>query len=237
MTYAAIGDLGLDNLETFWRTLALQQTNAGPLWTIPPEMVFYVALPIVMVVMLALGGWARIAALAGLAIIVGALTYFYPPLAAPVALEAGYYAVCFGSGVAAAYIAHAYKIQRAPWWPAWLAMAVLIAFTVIAKSGPDEMVLLNKHFVYGPLFAVLAFTVHVNGSRFFANPVLVRIGEAAFSIYLFHWIFVPLFRETPLYVGPPAVIALSIFLGMVLYRVVELPIYSLRLHFRGKTAT
>lgn len=234
LLYAAMGEFDLRTPEKFWSVLLLQD-HAGHLWTIPPEMLFYVALPVLAIVLVAIGSVSRIAALLALAAIAGGLTWFFPPLQTPNGTgQAAFYAICFGAGVVAAYAAHSFKIARVPWWPAWLALLGLVAFVLAVRAGPGGGdALINKHFVFGPLWGVIAFTVYVNGSRWLSNPVLVRIGEAAFSIYLFHWAILRVFEHMPLAIAAPSVIVGSILVGIVLYHVLELPIYRLRLALRS----
>lgn len=214
------------------------QKSAGHLWTIPVEFQFYVWLPLILLAAVTARRWfggpgAIITVLA----LVAASTWVWPPTATPEnSPNPGWYMICFCSGVVAALLSRSVhqpsrRIARAI---GAVAVAAIIALTVSAKLdlfGEAETVLIDKHYLYGPLWAAVAYAVFIGGfaRKALSARWLVSVGRASYSIYLYHlaiclW-FVAMLPAVPALVG--GVVA-SILIGMAAYRWTEKPTYKAR---------
>lgn len=231
--------------------LGIVTLREGPnhFWTIPVEFKFYVVLPVAVLAMLAaeriVGRYAGLALLVASAL---AWTYFNPPTDTPDnPLTPRYFAVVFGSGVAAAWLIERYGFKPPTWLP-WGALACIALVVVSFKSGlaGDPITgLVDKHYVFGPLWALVLMgtlgSVTVWSTLVAIKPLQV-IGQWSFSIYLYHWLVVELLSPlAPWFITIPTTIALSITAGWLGHVAVERPFYALRRlprsvydHLRGR---
>lgn len=72
---------------------------------------------------------------------------------------------------------------------ALLSIAALLGIIVVFSLGPLPMVLLNQ-VILDPLFALLIYTLAFGVgplAAFFALPLMRRLGEASYALYILHW--------------------------------------------------
>lgn len=236
IVYRYVGTLGIDDWPAAWRIITLQET-AGHLWTIPVELSFYVLLPFLTgALVLTADRYGSVAAIGGIVAIVFAFALIWPPLDTPTAYSAwcGWYMANFASGVIAAY-----AITRLPHLSKFTAsllglgsVALMLAYVASVKVDLFPVLadtLLTKHFVFGPLWAVVIYSVCIVQPAFLTAVPLRLIGKWAFSIYLFHWA-VATWSAAVLTAPFAFIIGLgaSIIAGYLGYTLVERPTYSIR---------
>lgn len=234
--YVAIGET--NGLRTWQDAVLVLMFQRGVihLWTIPVEFIFYFVLPLVVLAISISRRWGVYAPLWTLGLIVTGLSVFYPPFAMPSNwLDPGWYTVNFASGIAAAWIAVYSKPSRFRDHLATASLVAIVAIVLLFKlgiAGDWRDGLLNKSYLFGPLWAVIILAAYQGGawSRLLSNHVLAWIGEAAFSIYLFHWAVIQAAKPLPFLVGVPLSVALSIVVGRISLLLLERPIYTLRKH-------
>jgi peptidoglycan/LPS O-acetylase OafA/YrhL len=238
IVYRLCGTLGIDDWTRAIEVLSFQST-AGHLWTVPPEFTFYFALPPILFLCLAtLNRWGVHAALCLIVLIMGVFSVMWPPLRTPESsMWFGWYIVTFCSGLCAgiAVIRLPHPNPRIASLGAGLAIFVLLGFTVAAKLGAfgdPRDVLLNKHLIFGPLWAVFIYCLAVGRSRwqnFLFSHSMTLIGRSSYSIYLFHFLIeVWAVRLLPAPIAFVLGIGLSILSGILGYWVLERPTYWLR---------
>lgn len=133
--------------------------------------------------------------------------------------------LCFGAGIVA------YLCKGRSWrFAAGLAVAFLIVayirlYSAPAKPPADTTVWFTTGFA-----ALIVFVVGLEKRGVSVPAVAVLLGNASYSLYLFHWLFV-MFGDTLVYRygGAPefwrwALIAASIIVSIGSYRLVELPL-------------
>lgn len=212
------------------------QGDMGHLWTIPPELGFYLILPLITAVADLLYKFkGPRCAILFVGILISIAVIMFPPIGSIEHSRMPFpFATSFGAGVMAAYMAMAYGARFTTWWTIPLALVGVLLTVFVSKIGifglhPKS--LMDKHYILGPLWAVISFAVYLRRdiiSIWLSARWLVWIGEASFSIYLFHWSFGVWFSEFPLAFSSPMMIATSIFVGRLSYRFIELPTYNLR---------
>jgi peptidoglycan/LPS O-acetylase OafA/YrhL len=236
IAYRLFGTLGIDTWDRAVEVLTFRST-AGHLWSIPPEFMFYFALPpILFICLTAFDRWGARSSIFVISGIVCVFSVIWPPWRTPESSTwFGWYIIVFSSGVCAAIavvrLPHP-KPQTALLW-ATLAILVLFTFTGAAKLGAFASdVLVNKHFIFGPLWAVFTYCLFVGQSmwqKFLASRLMVLIGRSSYSIYLFHFMIeVWVVRFFPAWIAFIAGISLSIMAGTVGCLVLERPTYWLR---------
>lgn len=238
--YLIAGTLGINTIGDALAVATLQR-SAGHLWTIPVEVGFYVILPVVLLAMVAIGRGSNYRGMTALAVLVAAAVLFWPPNLTPESSTSPvWYAVNFGAGIAAGFLtASGLRIQISKWLPIG-ALAIVVAIVAVNKAGLHGDLanwLMNKHYVFGPLLAVVAFGIYGGRgllTRAMACRPLVLVGKASFSIYLFHWAICQWMRPLPAAVGIPLAITASIGVGLVSFAVLERPLYDLRKVFRPR---
>lgn len=231
--YRLVGTLGIDDWSSLWQVLAVP---VGHLWTIPAELSFYLFLPFV--VTIALFASDRAGPGSGVVLIVLmaiAAAVLWPPLQTTMsATWCGWYAANFLSGVAGAFIATKFprpatSAARAFGIIALVAIVGFIALVELRTLGDDPDILLNKHFIIGPLWAVIVYAVFVAPPRFLTARPMVLIGKWSFSIYLFHWgivVWAGILFPAPLAFLIGSMV--SIAAGYLGYRFIERPTYAMR---------
>ena len=189
--YRLVGTLGIDDWSSAWHVMVVP---VGHLWTIPAELSFYLFLPFIVAALLSAYHRAGVigAALA-LALTTTTAALIWSPLQTPPSSPwCGWYAINFLSGVGAAFAAA--KLPRPS--PAVakaigsLGLASILGFITFAELrvfGDDSNILMNKHFIIGPFWAVVVYAVFVAPPGFLTMRPMVFIGRWSFSIYLFHW--------------------------------------------------
>ncbi|WP_181408134.1 acyltransferase family protein [Pararhizobium mangrovi] len=227
--YFAVGTLGIRNLNEAVEVLTFQK-SAGHLWTIPVELGFYVVLPF----LLLCTQWLSI----GASIVVIALVYLAAFWAWPAwhtpenNLNIGWYLCAFIPSILAAMLVGSGRAIPDRWVGATLLAALLyILFVKIGLGGDALDDLMDKFYVFGIIFAGTVMAIYEGSgrwSRLFASRPLVVVGEASFSIYLFHWAFIHWTRALPSWIGLPVSIAVSIAVGYASCRFIEMPLYAMR---------
>lgn len=234
LIYYLLGGLGIGSWSTVWSILTFQST-VGHLWTIPAELGFYLFLPLVVFIASAVcergSVWGTVALLAVAAVL---LAIWWPPMIAPGnATNPLWYSTTFLSGVAAAFAARR--------WPssgnsavALVAILGIILAAILHKVSFAGLLFENigkKHFIFGPIWALVVYLVYAGANRLgmvLAHPLLVKVGEASFSIYLLQAIPIVYSSGMPTPLRIPLVVVACIVIGRVSYLLVELPIYDLR---------
>lgn len=247
IVYRLFGTLGIDDWETAIEVLTFQ-SPAGHLWTVPPEFMFYFALPPILFACLAtLDRWGAQSALCLMLLILGVFSVMWPPLRTPESsMWFGWYIATFCSGLCAAVAIFSFPHpnSRTTSLGAGLAITSLLGFTVAAKFGAfgdPRDVLLNKHFIFGPLWAVFIYCLSVGGSvwqKFMANRFMMLIGRSSYSIYLFHFLIeVWAIRLLPAWIAFFLGIGLSILAGIIGFWILERPTYWLRARIEAAVFT
>lgn len=234
LVYHFTGTLSIDSIKSIFDHILLKAGNFH-LWTIPVEFRFYLALPIIVGAMLFMRHWAgRVAAVMAFLAFLGLCAFQFPQTTMPVgSFNPAWYAINFGAGIAAAFVI--------AWFPLRLSQTMcsivfgcslmaLIAVIAWFKLGdPDG--LRDEHYIYGPLWAVMILMLYVNRSIWtdvLSVNWLVKIGEASYSIYLFHLLVVFSVRGWYAPMGVATAIIGALLLGRLSYRYLELPLYQLR---------
>lgn len=228
--YRIVGTLGIDSWRTAAEILTFQST-AGHLWTIPTEFTFYFALPVILFVSLRVrercGGSAELALYGAVA---GLCLYLWEPARGPInSMWFGWYITTFLAGMVAAILS--FEQRALSQWAAKLlgagAALAIVLFTVAAKLdffGNPTYYLVDKHYVYGPLWAVVIYSVYVAPPRFLRNTWLEAMGRWSYSAYLFHWAFCVWGAE---YLDGPvafmSILVASVAVGWVGYWTLEVP--------------
>lgn len=219
--------------------VALDTTTlkAGPnhFWTIPTEFKFYLALPVIVLLMVAAERALKHAGLVLLVFLVLALTALFQPAFAPDnPITPRYFAVVFGCGIGAAWLASKYVFAVPSWLP-WASLGGVALTIALFKSGwvSDPLTSLSdKHYILGPLWALVLIGTLNAASKWragVASGPLRFIGRCSFSIYLYHWLIMEsASRLAPWYVAIPVSLALSVAAGYLGWLLVERPSYRLR---------
>ncbi|MGX7874449.1 acyltransferase family protein [Mesorhizobium sp. ORM6] len=231
--YRLVGTLGIDSWSSVWQVMVVP---IGHLWTIPAELSFYLFLPfVVAAILFVFDRVGTSSAIVLLIFIAGVAALIWPPLQTTVSAPwCGWYAINFLSGVGAALLAA--KFPRPPSATVKaigaISLAGIVGFIVLVELrvfGDDRDILLNKHFIIGPLWAVIVYAVFAAPPRFLTVRPMVLIGRWSFSIYLFHWGIV-------VWAGTLLPAPLAFFIGLVGsigagylgYRFIERPTYAVR---------
>ncbi len=235
LIYKLVGTLGVDTWQIAWE-VATFQISAGHLWTIPAEFTFYLMLPAILYTALQIREALGLSAQVGvLFIISGVFCLVWPPEQVPVnAIWTGWYLISFVSGMLAAIFTaerNRLSVPSARMLGIAATLAVVL-FTVAAKLGVfgnPTMFLVDKYYIYGPLWAVVIYAVYVAAPRSLKNVGLEAMGRWSYSAYLFHWMFC-VWAATYLD-GPIAILVAvlaSIGSGWIGYRLLEVPSSRLR---------
>jgi peptidoglycan/LPS O-acetylase OafA/YrhL len=238
IVYRFSGTLGIDDWGRAIEVLTFQ-SPAGHLWTVPPEFMFYFALPpILFACLAALDRWGFQSSVCLMLLVLGVFSVLWPPLRTPESsMWFGWYIVTFCSGLCAAVAVSRLPRpnSRTTSLCGGLAIMTLLGFTVAAKLGAlgdPRDVLLNKHFIFGPLWAVFIYCLFVGSSvwqKFMANRLMMLIGRSSYSIYLFHFLIeVWAARLLPAWIAFFLGIVLSILAGVIGFWILERPTYWLR---------
>lgn len=236
--YYFLGMLGLNN-ATFWPAITFQ-IYVGHLWTIPPEMGFYIVLPVLVFacvqVIRVFGPTVAAALLVVTMVVTGSI---WSPSTANYALA--FIFPCFALGVLGAVIVSNFCIgEKAGFRLSAISIVGLVAYSVFCKSGilePPPAALVNKYVEYSVLWAVFLIGVynqdHIIARLLRAKP-MAFFGKAIFSTYLLHWVFMELVARRPDWWAVPASIGLSIAAGVVGYFVIEKPLDAFRFSISKK---
>lgn len=207
-------------------------------WALSVEWQFYLLYPlfILLIARLAKGSnravsWALIA-LAGVSLLGSLFVSPIKPNFAFYMLPLRMWEMVAG-GLIYIYAVNAGK--RLPGWCAWLGLACVIAASALFSSGmvwPGSAALLP---VAGSMLFIAAMPQH----GMIQHPVIQRIGDWSYSIYLWHWpVYVLLAYFGIRFPGWQAGgIALSVLLGAVSYYLVEQPARRYPLARRPVTIT
>ncbi len=212
--------------------------NAGVIWTLQYEWVFYAALPVLGLVLLALrpGGTARVAAL----VIVAALMSLVP--AAPIDWFQWHIAAGFAYGALSSEALRGRALARALRGRAAAILGLAALGAMLALPG----------YPFGALAFLLLwipFSAVAAGNTMFgtlASRPAVALGDASYSLYLFHGLFVFIFfRVVPVealghaavWLGLPLVAAAASAFALLCFRLVEAPSMAAgrRLAGRGRS--
>lgn len=219
----------------------LLKTGYVHFWTIPVEFIYYALLPIFSFLFVKAAervtGIALILLLGSLILLHQLIWPYYDTPVGTIAFT--WYIPCFLIGT---YLAVALPGIQLPknFLTDNLPLIVVVVF-VLAAPGiryfffgmPAEKTLVNKFLFVSIGWAIFIIAVNKMNSiysRFLKNKVLVRIGKQSYSIYLFHWIvFEKVFSNySGNLVATIIAILLALAAGAVSYRLVEVPIETIR---------
>lgn len=238
--YRLVGTLTIDTWAKAFEVMTFRATS-GHLWTIPPELTFYLVLPII-VALLAFAGnrlafmrsrWLGIEAIVLVAALILMLCWsLYPPFENPEnSIWLCWYSTPFLAGVVAAILVDRIKPTGGPMvqFAGWLFAAVAALYAVYGWLFAENGYLLNKHYIFGLPLAALTFCWYVSPPAFLMVKPLVYIGRWAYSIYLYHWaIGVLVAQALQPRIALPVSIVLTILVGFLAYTAIERPTYRLR---------
>lgn len=189
---------------------------AGVNWTLPYEWFFYLALPVVALLLRVLPPWPY--ALLGIASLTG--LYFWQP--------ALIYLLAFAGGMTAAVLV---RLSALPTWLAGKtgAFVVLVCLVVVFKAYPT----VNTLPAMGLL--TLVFTILASGNTLFGllhTRVAQALGDASYSIYLLHGLVLYIAFTLVLGVDAASRLSASGHWGVVLLcTVVLIPLSLLTFHW------
>jgi peptidoglycan/LPS O-acetylase OafA/YrhL len=209
--------------------------NAGVIWTLQYEWVFYAVLPVIGLILLALrpGAGSRVAAL----VILCALMSLTP--AAPLGWFQWHIAAGFAYG-ALTYEALRLQPLAGALRGATASILGLVALGVMLALPGYPFGALAFLLLWGPFLAVAA------GNTMFgvlASRPAVALGDASYSLYLFHGLFVfAFFRLVPgevlgdaaVWLGLPLVAAATSLLALACFRLVEAPSIAMGRRLAGE---
>ncbi|MER9586991.1 acyltransferase [Mesorhizobium sp. M0276] len=230
--YRVVGTLGVDDWNMVLDVLTFR-VSAGHLWTIPPELTFYLVLPVLLIGSLAVLDRAGIrATICAIIMTLALLAWAFPPADTPEnSMWFGWYAITFMAGIAAALAVKKLPIPdvRVSRRIGVGSLAVLLIYATVAKvTGPPDA-LVNKHFVFGPLLALITYSVFLSPPRFLCSRLMVSIGQVAYSTYLLHWaVGMGVSSVLSPWVALPIGVIASVTAGWIGYQMVERPTYALR---------
>lgn len=234
--YFLFGMIGITTVENFWLTITMQR-SAGHLWTIPPEMGFYVVLPVLVFVLelirRSLG--AKLSVIL-LILSLAAWLFVWPTHGRGDDYTLPYLIVCFGLGTLAAY-AHKFLPRIEDNTAVNLVTAAIlgmVAYSAFLKSplyGDPTNSLIDKQVEFAAFWAVITFAMYSRShawSRALSFKPLSALGQAIYSTYLFHWFFMEWFAVNGAWWGIPLSIILSLITGWMGYKLLENPLNSVR---------
>ena len=220
----------------------LLEKGFAHLWTIPVEVKFYFFVPVLCFLFFIFSKFFSLFTFLFVScFLTGFVLYWFPWWKTPEnTLQLGYYFGVFLMGSLAAWL-HTRKglfsLPESRMDIFSIAMLlVLVLIVVLSKFGvfgDAENFLMDKQIMFGLLFSVfLYFTIgqHTKLSKIFDTIWLLSIGKWSYSIYLFHWIVVVKISQLKADGISGALIAifLSIFVGWIGYKLVEVPMLALR---------
>jgi peptidoglycan/LPS O-acetylase OafA/YrhL len=195
-----------ETAPSFWE-VATFRGHLMHLWTIPVEMMFYVALPLMLpILVLIQRRLGDIALLIAIFALVGIQQLFFPYWRTPTddSINLLWYLPAFLFGIAAALL----RQRAAPRWiRAALVITILIGL-VISIPGTREMMtghrvippdLPDKHLFFGIAFALLIWSVvgknDTATASLFENAVLRWAGRVSYPTYLFNLVVIVLLER------------------------------------------
>ncbi|MDZ7278126.1 acyltransferase [Pantoea eucrina] len=216
------------------------------LWTIPVEFKFYFLLPILIMIYNRINRQFGIyATLLITSLIVVTARYFYPESGLhDNSIHTRWYVSSFILGISTSYILHKYNASpRKLGIPIVLcSAAILLIIPAFSKCLTGEVLLPNLPTSYLSLSltwsAFIFLAVNDSGltSKILTSRVMRKIGNYSFSIYLFHW-FV-LTELSSRFSGEVLFmllsILLSLFLGAIIFFLIEKNIENLRHRIQKK---
>jgi peptidoglycan/LPS O-acetylase OafA/YrhL len=172
-------DIGsIESASQLWKILTLREPFLH-LWTIPPEMEFYVILPFVLLLYAAVARlWGTVAAMSLVCIVACSALVIWPPLATNSGSQnVGWYLFTFMCGALAAIARDKLPIFSGKTLQlfASTSIAAITGILLLNKAGVlfDPIYgLVNKHFLFGFLAAIVVYSVsarRIGWSRFFAS--------------------------------------------------------------------
>ncbi|GAB3160562.1 peptidoglycan O-acetyltransferase OatA [Myceligenerans halotolerans] len=214
-----------------------------PLWSLAIEEQFYLAWPVLLMVLLLAvrsGRWRPLIVLAGAVASAAAMALLYSAGDDPTRVYYGTDSHAFGLLLGAAVTLH--QARARPLLPrAWsrllppLALAGLIALCALLRS--DDPLTYPGGLVLASLLTVVLVLACASGTRWLTTLMelapLRWIGERSYGIYLWHWpvLLVVEVGTQPGWAADGTVVVATLALSAASYRFVETPVR--RLGFRG----
>lgn len=230
MIYWLLGYGGILSGGDFFSAVTMQGAYAH-FWTLPVEFKAYVVLfPVVLIATIAEKRFGTFSFPAVLAAVVALASFYFPPQDTPEAdLWPQWYALNFLSGSLAAWVVHRSMSKWARAVGTCGAFA-LVLFTLVVKTGlaGDPVAgLVDKHYVYGPLWAMIIVGAVAQPASWLRSRLLSSIGASSYSIYLYHWAIISAFiAYVPVTALPwtvPLSVILSVAVGLLWGRWLEDP--------------
>lgn len=226
--YDALGIIPL----TAWHNLE-NPAAVAHLWTIPAELVFYAFLPpLLFATIISEKRFGVQFGIGTCTLLIAVAIAIWPPMHTPEnSMWFGWYAVNFGSGVLAGIAAQYNRHPRRPML-AWIAVLLIILLIIGAKIGAfgdAKNWLVDKHYIFGPLWSVVICVAYTTAPKLLRARPLSFIGRCSYSIYLFHWAVAALVVHWfPAQIAFPVSLVAAILIGWLGYILLERPTYWIR---------
>lgn len=208
-------------------------------WTIGVEMIFYIIMPILIILM---RGWKLVILFS---LVTGLLSYASHYVittsanaqTAYFSFIANLYVFVFGI---AAYWLYTILIQSTKIWKTSAFLVAITGLSLLLAGAAEHMILVGRPdiIIWVTVFSILCASQAAQPSRLFANQFLEYAGERSFSIYLLHPLVIvylkPLYLRLYDYFNPSigdyayficlaAVLGVLIPLAELTYRFIEVP--------------
>ncbi len=244
--YYIFGTAGIETLDDLKAALFFDRGYAH-LWTIPVEFKFYFVLPLLAAALIFLRSKFGVGAVLGVsALSLAVHQAFAPYWDTPVnGVTTYWYLPSFLFGCVAAVLfdtTRKWVTPNSSFVVGLICIASIFIMTGWARNKLFGMPLdgwLQNKFIYlsAILTVFLLFFVEPKGiaSSIFESTILKKAGEWSFSIYLIHWLLVvklsALYPESLLWMF--VAIGASIFVGAILYLLIEKPMEKFRHSIEG----
>lgn len=234
--YHLLGMIEINTWQNVWEVLTFQR-GGGHLWTVPPELKFYVVLPTLVFSAALLN--KHVGSVGALSLIVASMVIvglIWPPHIIVFALDLKYFYLCFAFGVLAAFAVHllprpsdkfASLISAA-------SLVCLVVFIWVWKSGifVDPLIgITDKHVEISAIWALFSYSIYGRSTiwaRALSYKPLADFGLVIYSTYLFHWMFMEWIARLDHWWAIPLSITASIIAGIAGYILLEKPLHRLR---------
>jgi peptidoglycan/LPS O-acetylase OafA/YrhL len=207
--------------------------RVGVAWTLVYEMLFYT-------------GFALAILNRRAGVIIAAICLIGVVFRGVTGMTTGYYYVDvffgvrflgFFAGMAVAWAFRRLPELKASLWQMLLALAIFIAVPVVVRADDDSMPFYGRVLVYVAAATTILASILVERSGKIAPKALVKLGDATYSVYLFHWLIGWIYAKILQHwhidaMLPPVVYFLSMLVlmltgGYLVHLLIEKPLLAL----------